>query len=272
MLHFSWILGAIIRQTNSLRIAWSLLRFCTRKVYDVRKLRWHNWDSEKQLMRITMRVVYIMLHVYYMAHLNKLSKSIKSKRLPCSGDVIYFQRCRVRHNANYVANAQISGYISWPSTVICLHYKSYRAELRRSGPSPPPLCGPGPHDIWVGRARSEAFTLHQTGLGPVPSPVKLYSVNGAYDTSAAVNRLLIGYTPCSGQKNQARKSNPMISTYCCSKDTPWLVLMRGYEVQSSNWREYAKPHTQQGPIYQVIYCLLMLCSSCVYCNLSTDEA
>ena len=25
-------------------------------------------------MRITMRVVYIMLHVYYMAHLNKLNK------------------------------------------------------------------------------------------------------------------------------------------------------------------------------------------------------
>ena len=43
-------------------------------------------------MRITMRVVYIMLHVYYMAHLNKLNKSIKSKRVPCSGDVIYFQR------------------------------------------------------------------------------------------------------------------------------------------------------------------------------------
>ena len=43
-------------------------------------------------MRITMRVVYIMLHVYYIAHLNKLNKSIKSKRLPCSGDVIYFQR------------------------------------------------------------------------------------------------------------------------------------------------------------------------------------
>ena len=43
-------------------------------------------------MPITMRVVYIMLHVYYMAHLNKLNKSIKSKRLPCSGDVIYCQR------------------------------------------------------------------------------------------------------------------------------------------------------------------------------------
>ncbi len=27
---------------NSLRIVWSLLRFCTTKVYDVRKLRWHN--------------------------------------------------------------------------------------------------------------------------------------------------------------------------------------------------------------------------------------
>ena len=71
--------------------------------------------------------------------------------------------------------------------MICLHYKSYRAEPRRSGPSPPPLGGPGPHDIWVGRARSDAFTLHQTGLGTVPSPVKLYSVNGAiawgYDTT-----------------------------------------------------------------------------------------
>ena len=46
-------------------------------------------------MRITMPVVYIMLHVYYMTHLNKLNKSIKSKRLSCSGDVIYFQRRRV---------------------------------------------------------------------------------------------------------------------------------------------------------------------------------
>ena len=34
----------------------------------------------------------------------------------------------------------------------------------------------------MGRARSDAFTLHQTGLGTVPSPVKLYSVNGAYDS------------------------------------------------------------------------------------------
>ena len=33
-------------------------------------------------MRITMRVVFIMLDVYYMAHLNKLNKSIKSKRMP----------------------------------------------------------------------------------------------------------------------------------------------------------------------------------------------
>ena len=33
-------------------------------------------------MRIKMRVVYTMLHVYYMAHLNKLNKSIKSKRPP----------------------------------------------------------------------------------------------------------------------------------------------------------------------------------------------
>ena len=115
-------------------------------------------------MELTMRVVYIMLHLYYMAHLNKLNKS----------------RRRVRHNANYVDLAQIHGYMSGPSTVICLHYKSYRAEPRRSGPSPPPLGGPGPHDIWVGRARSVAFTLHQTGLGTVPSPVKLCSVNGAY--------------------------------------------------------------------------------------------
>ena len=138
------------------------------------------------------------------------------------GDVIYFQRRRVRHNANYADLAQIHGYrplsrrldrcdrviqnesrdpfggnvyyvtmqiafltrkfrngernlhcdivhittkwvssltldcngvfaikayICGPSTVICLHYKSYRAEPRRSGPSPPPLGGPGPHDI-----------------------------------------------------------------------------------------------------------------------------
>ena len=32
---------------RTLCIAWSLLRFCTRKVYDVRKLQWHNWDSGK---------------------------------------------------------------------------------------------------------------------------------------------------------------------------------------------------------------------------------
>ena len=99
-------------------------------------------------MQLTMRVVYIiMLHLYYMAHLNKLNKSIKSKRLPCSGEVIYFRRRRVRHNANYVDLAQIHGYMSGPSTVICLHYKSYRAEPRRSGPRPHPLGGPGPHDI-----------------------------------------------------------------------------------------------------------------------------
>ncbi len=53
----------------------------------------------------------------------------------------------LRHNANYGNLAPIYGYISGPSTVICLHYKSYRAEPRRSGPSPPPLGGPGPHDI-----------------------------------------------------------------------------------------------------------------------------
>ena len=88
----------------------------------------------------------------------------------------------LRHNANYVDLAQIHGYISRPSTVIYLHYHSYRAEPLRSGPSPPPLGGPGPHEILVGRARSDAFTLHQTGLGTVPSPVKLYSVNGALDT------------------------------------------------------------------------------------------
>ena len=53
----------------------------------------------------------------------------------------------LRHNANYVDLAQIHGYISGPSTVICLHYKSYRAEPRQFGPSPPPLGGPGPNDI-----------------------------------------------------------------------------------------------------------------------------
>ena len=63
----------------------------------------------------------------------------------------------------------------------CLRYNSCRAEHRRSGPRPPPLGGPGLHDISVGRARSEAFTLHQTGLGTEPSPVKCYSVNGAID-------------------------------------------------------------------------------------------
>ena len=31
----------------------------------------------------------------------------------------------------------------------------------------------------MGRARLEAFTLHQTVLGTVPSTVKCYSVNGA---------------------------------------------------------------------------------------------
>ena len=42
------------------------------------------------------------------------------------------------------------------------------AELRWSGPSLPPLGGPGPHDSWVGRARSEAFTLHKTGRDRKP--------------------------------------------------------------------------------------------------------
>ena len=82
-----------------------------------------------------------------MEHLNKLNKSINSKQLPYSGDVVCIQRRRVRHNANYGAYAKIPGSISGPSTVTCLHYKSYRAETRRSGPSPPPLGGPGPHDI-----------------------------------------------------------------------------------------------------------------------------
>ena len=34
----------------------------------------------------------------------------------------------------------------------------------------------------MGRARLEAFTLHQTVLGTVPSTVKCYSVNGAIHT------------------------------------------------------------------------------------------
>ena len=62
-------------------------------------------------------------------------------------------QCNLRHSR---ANARS---ISGPRTVICLHYKLYRAEHRRSGPSPPPLGGPGLHDISVGRARSEASML-----------------------------------------------------------------------------------------------------------------
>ena len=99
-------------------------------------------------MRITMRVVYIMLHVYYMAHLNKLNKSIKSNGCDAAAtSSIFTGDVYLRHNANYVDLAPIHGYISGPITVICLHYKSYRAEPRRSGPSPPPLGGPGPHDF-----------------------------------------------------------------------------------------------------------------------------
>ena len=54
-----------------------------------------------------------------MEHLNKLNKSINSKRLPYSGDVVCtepvvcIQRrrdaVRLRHNANYFIHAQIPG-------------------------------------------------------------------------------------------------------------------------------------------------------------------
>ncbi len=97
-------------------------------------------------------------------------------------------------------------HLFWTATCTSqceLHYKSYRAEPRRSGPSPPPLGGPGPHDICVGRARSEAFTLHQTGLGTVPSPVKLYSVNGAY-VSLAFRGLSGGIAYCTASTGSTK--------------------------------------------------------------------
>ena len=108
-----------------------------------------------------------------MEHLNKLNKSINSKRLAATPHrrSLYptttwrrtsTPQCNLRHSR---ANARS---ISRPSTVICLHYKLYRAEHRRSGPSLPPLGGPGPHEIWVGRARSKAFTLLNTKPGSAP--------------------------------------------------------------------------------------------------------
>ena len=44
----------------------------------------------------------------------------------------------------------------------------------------------------MGRARSDAFTLHQTGLGTVPSPVKLYSVNGALVSAHNTGHRVLG--------------------------------------------------------------------------------
>ena len=128
-----------------------------------------------------------ILHVC-MKHLNKLNKSINSKtaamqrRRRLFSTATCTSQCKLRRSQIPGSRAANSRLYKWagPSTMICLHYNSYRAEPRRSGPSPSPLGGPGPHDIWVGWSRSEAFTLHQTGLGTVPSPVKLYSVNGAY--------------------------------------------------------------------------------------------
>ena len=118
-----------------------------------------------------------------MEHLNKLNKSINSKRLPYSDEVVCIKRCcdavRLRHNANYVIHEQMPGSISGPSTVICLHCKSYRAEPRRSRPSPRPLSVGQAHMPfeWAEHCQKR-FTLPQTVLGTVPSPVKCYSVNG----------------------------------------------------------------------------------------------
>ena len=41
----------------------------------------------------------------------------------------------------------------------------------------------------MGRARLEAFTLHQTVLGTVPSTVKCYSVNGATVSESLTNKV-----------------------------------------------------------------------------------
>ena len=103
------------------------------------------------------------LHIIHvglcMEHLNKLNKSINSKQLPYSGDAVCIQRRRVRHNANYVVYPKIPGSISGPSTVICLHYKSYRAEHSQCGPSP----------VDPGRAYSPVYTWptsSEPGLAP----------------------------------------------------------------------------------------------------------
>ena len=121
--------------------------------------------------------------------------------------------------------------MSGPSTVICLHYKSYRAEPRRSGPSPPPLGGPGPHDIWVGRARSVAFTFHQTGLGTVSSPVKVCSVNGAIDRAYATRYPVILYMAM-----------------------PMLKWQRGW----ANWEPYTDFRTQLTLTYLVLWLVYIL--------------
>ena len=58
----------------------------------------------------------------------------------------FFQRLLLRHNANYVTFARIPGCpfcsVSGPSTVICLHYTSNRAEHRQCGTSPVDLGRP----------------------------------------------------------------------------------------------------------------------------------
>ena len=61
-------------------------------------------------MRITMRAVYIMLHVYYMAHLNKLNKVKTTAMQRRATSSIFNGEVYLRHNANYVDLAQSHGY------------------------------------------------------------------------------------------------------------------------------------------------------------------
>ena len=92
-------------------------------------------------------------------------------------------QCKLRHSR---ANARLYKWAKHGDLFILQiipgRAPSMWAKPRRPGLSLPPLGGPGPHDILVGRARSEAFTLHQTGLATLPSPVKCYSVNGVYES------------------------------------------------------------------------------------------